>query len=139
MAIELRKTALPGAKTIEEEIKEVQEVTQVVVAGKTAKFKFKLPPKKTLLILGLVLVVLVTISVLIKILQKPAGSLPAITPTPTEEPKIASPSAYATDSAVLKIEKNLDEIEVLLKETGFRQPALLPPEVDLGVEFELED
>jgi len=57
-------------------------------------------------------------------------------PTPTEKPiptKILSP--YATDSAVLEIEKSLRETEKLLNDTKFRELPLLPPKIDTSVEF----
>lgn len=124
----------------EKETKKVVDVTKVlakVEKKKAFSFKFK---KQYSLIIGGGLVLIFFIFIITKI--SPAirkSKPPAIEPSPrpTKEPEIASPSAYATDSAVLKIEKELLEIEKLLKEIQFREPSLLPPEVDMEVKFKI--
>lgn len=60
----------------------------------------------------------------------------APTPTPTPIGEIATPSAYATDSAILEIEANLKAIEKDLPATDLRETGLLPPVLDMEVEFE---
>lgn len=58
-------------------------------------------------------------------------------PTPSQElEKAASPSAYATDSEILKIKANLKEIEKELGETKLYEAGLLPPVLDMEVELE---
>jgi cytoskeletal protein RodZ len=64
---------------------------------------------------------------------------PPVSPVPTKPEEIASPSAYATASAVLKIEQDLKEVEELLKTTKFKEPSLLPPSLDMKVEFKIKD
>jgi len=46
-----------------------------------------------------------------------------------------NPSAYATDSAVLKIEKDLEELDDKIQSLDLLEPSLNPPELDLNVKF----
>ena len=64
------------------------------------------------------------------------NSSPKTTPTPTPSKEIASPSAYATDSAVLKIEEKLNEIGLNLDQTNLKENDLRLPIIDLDVNFE---
>lgn len=100
-----------------------------------AKLKKPRLSKKKLLLLTVIAVLLLVLALaapqLRKMIERPAQPTPS--PTPIKESIEASPSAYATDSAVLEFEKMINEIERALKETTFREPALLPPEIDLKV------
>lgn len=66
------------------------------------------------------------------------GRSPVPTQTePVSRPQTASPSAYATDSAVLKIEKDLQNLDQELQNTQLDGSTLLSPEIDLQVKFDL--
>lgn len=88
---------------------------------------------------GLVILVIV-LSILVNLFKKPAvspkpPSLPVSTPTPFEE-KITSPSIYATDSAILKIEAELKTIDQDLQSTDLKEAGLNPPVLDMEVNLE---
>ena len=68
-------------------------------------------------------------------LKKPRSS-PPLSP---RAQSITSPSAYATDSAVLEIEKKLEELGSFLETSQTDQIELLPPKLDWEIEFELKD
>jgi len=59
-------------------------------------------------------------------------SLPTPTPIVSFE---ATPSAYATDSAVLKIEKEAENLEKELETIDLEESSLQPPVIDLRVEY----
>ena len=103
------------------------------------KVKVPKPGKKQLLLGGIGIVLILFLTLIIAqlggMIKKTPPPAPVLTPTPIETSAEASPSAYATDSAVLKIEKDIIDIEEALKRTIFREPSLLPPEIDLNVEF----
>lgn len=66
--------------------------------------------------------------------------LTKLTPTPIPTPPpieqfTASPSAYATDDAILKIEKDLEILENDLGAVRLDEPSLKPPIIDLQVEY----
>lgn len=61
-------------------------------------------------------------------------SLPSPSPTPTGE-EIITPSAYATDSAILAIEEDLKTLERDLLETDLSEAGLNPPVLDMEVSF----
>ena len=64
---------------------------------------------------------------------------PAVFPSPSPSPfeeEIINPSAYATDSAVLEIEKRLKEIEQNLDKTDLKETSLNPPVLDIEINFE---
>jgi len=66
--------------------------------------------------------------------------IPKPTPTPTLTPLpievfVSSPSAYATDEAVLKIEKDLVSLEKDLDTVDLEELPLRPPVLDLKVEY----
>jgi hypothetical protein len=123
--------------SIQEQVKAATKAQAILT-----KIKGTRPPgfKKWLPFLIISLVVLVILILVVNEiatrLKKPLP-LPKPTAAPIKRVMIASPSAYATDSAILKFEDELGEIELLLKETRFRQPALLPPELDMKVNFKL--
>lgn len=57
---------------------------------------------------------------------------------PTPMPLVlqeASTSAYATDSAILKIETELQELKAQLETTDLDEASLQPPVLDLQVEY----
>jgi len=56
---------------------------------------------------------------------------PAITPTPT----LGNYSLYASDSAILKIEEELKEIETELDFTDLKETKLNPPPLDWEIKF----
>lgn len=58
------------------------------------------------------------------------------TPTPTINQKIDSPSNYATDSALLQIEKRVDQIEIELLETDLKESGLNLPNLNMEIEFD---
>jgi len=57
-------------------------------------------------------------------------------PTPTIIQEINSPSNYATDSALLQIEKRVDQIEIELLETDLKESGLNLPNLNMEIEFE---
>ncbi|HUW21790.1 MAG TPA: hypothetical protein VMW41_03900 [Candidatus Bathyarchaeia archaeon] len=105
-------------------------------------FKKISPDKKIPLILASVLIFVVIILVILtkfSKIEKPKP-LPLVpTEIPTREPTIASASAYASSSAILKIEKDLEDLDLELKKANFRESSLLPPNIDLDVKFEVTD
>ncbi len=56
-------------------------------------------------------------------------------PTPTIIQEINSPSNYATDSDLLKIEKRVDQIEIELLETDLKESGLNLPNLNMEIEF----
>lgn len=64
---------------------------------------------------------------------------PTSTPTPTPTPfmpTISSPSAYATDSAVLEIENDISSIVQQLQNVDLKENDILPPAINLNINFE---
>jgi hypothetical protein len=49
---------------------------------------------------------------------------------------MATSSAYANDSTIIKIESSLKTIEKELKTTDLHETSLLPPVLDMEVKFE---
>lgn len=102
--------------------------------------KFKIKLKTALIGLGgfLGLLILV-IPLLNQSLNRRPSLLPSPSPSPSPTPikeEITSPSIYATDSAVLKIEAELKTIESKLQSTDLREKGLNPPVLDMDVNFE---
>lgn len=125
-----------------EDQKQQKLVDPQKILEKIDKAKFEAIKKKLPLILGGILGLIIIIVVIAKTSSIIRNSkLPAASPSPqpTTEPELASPSAYASDSAVLKIEGTLAEIEKLLQQIKFREPSLLPPQVDLNVVFNVTE
>lgn len=60
--------------------------------------------------------------------------LPTLTPTPIEE-RPRRPSAYATDSAILAIEAELEVLEEKIQNTDIKEATLNPPVLDMDVNF----
>ena len=114
------------------------------LSSKSGKFK-NLPFKKKIPFVLMILVfVVVGLFVVLYLIQsampeKPKP-LPSIAPTESVTETVTPPSSkYATDSAVLKIQKDLEELDQALEEAKFREEALLPPEIDLNVKFDVTD
>jgi len=100
--------------------------------------------KTILIITGAVCLLLFSAVVLVskfKINILPGGGgqteepVPTATPTPYQE-IIASPSAYATDSAILQIQENIKALEIELKATDLKESNLTLPGLDLNVNFD---
>lgn len=87
--------------------------------------------KKVLFFVLLAALVLFFVNQKRELTQKPS---PTPIPLPMEE-FIASPSAYATDEAVLKIEKDLGILEKELDVVDLDELRLHPPLIDLNVEY----
>ena len=98
--------------------------------------------RKKILILGLsgllffiLLITLLAVTTNKRIVIKPTPTPePTATPTPFEE-TIASPSAYATDSAILKIGEDIKDIENQLQSVDLKDNDLLPPAINLNINF----
>lgn len=124
-------------QTTEEPLTEIQEPTET---PEEPKKKLNLQPKYLLIGLAVVIVVLALASFLPRLVSKQQSNLPLeVTPTPEITPIIEKPSNYATDSAVLSIESELEIIEKDLRETKFSNEDLIPPQIDLEVKFDLVD
>jgi len=102
----------------------------------------EMPPKRRrwwlLLLPGLVFALLV-VAIILKLQPKPApqAPLPSPTPTSTPTPEEVFTSPWATDSAVLKIDADLVQLETDLNQVNLQEPNLLPPPIQLKLEFEL--
>ena len=103
----------------------------------TASWRGKLNRKQLIVIALVILVLLAFILTLLQMKQlldkRKVTPLPSPSPTPSEE--ISAPSAYATDSAVLAIEEDLETLEKDLLETNLYETGLNPPVLDMKVEF----
>lgn len=88
--------------------------------------------------LGFLLVMLIIASVVKSVSHRPVGNVvlptPAVTvlPTPVE---LLSPSRYATDSAVLKLEGNLKDNETKLNNLDIKESDLYSPQLDFDINF----
>ena len=89
-----------------------------------------------LVVISLAMAVL-WVTYLQQILLKQPFAPGATQPSPTPISELTTtPSAYATDSAILRIKNNLQEIEKELGATDLYESGLLPPVLDMKVEFE---
>ena len=109
----------------------------------TLKTKFNNFPKNTKILI-LVMVVLFLIIILLSILVALFGKKQtAIVATPSPSPISVTPgpnvilnaSRYATDSGVLKIEGDLNNIQKQLETTDVKQSDLTPPNLDYNINF----
>lgn len=103
--------------------------------------KFKIKLKTIYWMAGGVSGFLILLLVFASFFRHPGPPVPPPTPTPTSTPtpieeKIASPSAYATDSAILRVEADLGIIEEKLQSTDLREASLNPPVLDMDINFE---
>jgi hypothetical protein len=103
----------------------------------------KQPANRKKMIIGGISGVIVLI-LLLTLVVVTSGQRPNTKPTPTPQPTatptpfvetIASPSAYATDSAVLKIESDIKDIEDQLQNVDLKDNNLLPPALNLNINF----
>lgn len=107
--------------------------------GKVATgFRFK-PDRKVYLIGGLVMLLMV-LTILAAALagRSGAGITPAVRTEPTTTPipvEARAVSAYASDSAILKTEESLLQIEKDIQQTDFYETTLNPPAIDLKIGF----
>jgi len=86
----------------------------------------------------LVLTILVIILVIAQTSLHLSGFKPPVVPSPSPTPfeeEIANPSAYATDSAVLEIEKRIKEVEKDIDKADLKETGLNPPVLDMEVNF----
>lgn len=116
---------------------------KIPVVVENLKSKFIALPKNTKMLVtivaGLFLVILL-LSVLVMLFGKRTKT-PTLAPTPT--PISASPtpqvilnaSKYATDSGVLKIETDLNNIQKQLDQTDVKQSDLKIPDMDFNIKF----
>jgi len=95
--------------------------------------------KKNLsLIFATTALILIITEILIFMNQNWKLTKPNPTPVPMPLPTkqfIASPSAYATDAAILKMEKDLELLEKDLDSVYLNEPSLHPPILDLNIEY----
>lgn len=97
------------------------------------------PTRKIILAIGgLVIAVTVTISLLLFLVSRKPGErtllpiIPSPTPIVTKAiTRLASP--YATDSAILKIEEDIKNLEGELQTTDLKEAGLNPPVLDMEV------
>ncbi len=96
--------------------------------------------KKLLLFLPGVVFVLIVLLLTAKFIAPPVTPIapPAPTPTPTTNPEPTFNSPWATDSAVIQISSNLNELENQLTHIDLKLIPLLPPPLTLDLEFETE-
>lgn len=67
---------------------------------------------------------------------------PEVSPTPTQTPtselkeEITSPSPYATDAAILKMEEEIKALDQELLSTDLKESGFNPPALEMKVNFE---
>lgn len=114
--------------------------------GKLKSTWVKIPERlrKILRIVGIVFAVLILLMIILSTVLKLKGRVPVeIKPTPVVsfEPLpsgevIISPSRYATDSGVIKIEEDLRNLEKELDSMQVNETNLLPPRLDFDINFD---
>jgi len=91
-------------------------------------------------VFGVVLVLLLAMAVFTGFNQKessqPIPGKPTPTPTTEFEQKIGSPSPYATDAAILKIEGEVENLNKKIQNTDLKETSLTPPILKMGINFE---
>jgi len=101
-------------------------------------------PKKRLVvfvsIFGSALLLLLAVAIFTGFNQKNSSQSTPEEPTPTItaefKEEITSPSPYATDSALLKIEEEVGNLEQKIQATDLKEVGLTPPLLEMGVNFE---
>jgi len=63
-------------------------------------------------------------------------STPTPTPTPEIKEEIISPSPYATDEAVLKMEEEIKNLDQELTSADLKESGLNPPVLEMKIKFE---
>ncbi len=61
---------------------------------------------------------------------------PTLTPTPEFKEEITSPSPYATDAAILKLEEEVKTLDQELLSTDLKESGLNPPVLEMKINFE---
>ena len=97
--------------------------------------------KKVLIIAGVLIVVLLLLSVIVRMLPKggPAvvpTAIPSLTPTPTPQSTIGRPSPYSNDPEIANAKQELDILDALLNQATFREDILRISQLDWSVNFE---
>lgn len=133
---------MPTEKIADQTFEEIPVAEEPVEEKYFTFGKFKLKQKIVWFVgeglAGLLIVLLILASLLKKPSVSPKQAQP-VTPTPIPfEEEITSPSIYATDSAILKIEAELKTIDQDLQSTDLKEVGLNPPVLDMEVEFEEE-
>lgn len=101
-------------------------------------------PKKRLVVFvsvfGAALVLLLAVAIFTTFKQKGADQSITGKPTPTAatefKEEITSPSPYATDSALLKIEEEVGNLAEKIQNTDLKEIGLTPPLLEMGINFE---
>ena len=101
-------------------------------------------PKKRLVVFvsvfGAALVLLLAVAIFTTFRQKVSDQLIPGKPTPTAttefKEEITSPSPYATDAALLKIEEEVGNLEQKIQATDLKEVGLTPPVLEMEVNFE---
>lgn len=101
--------------------------------------KSSFPIKKVIIIAVVILIVLILLLVGVSILSRLMKPAPVAIPSPTPEatfiPATPTPSRYATDSAVLDIEKNIETLDKELSEVDLDEVNLKPRALKWEVTF----
>ena len=100
-------------------------------------------PKKRLVVFvsvfGTALVLLLVVAIFTGFNQKDFSQSIFEKPTPTTTTKfkeeITSPSPYATDAALLKIEEEVGNLEEKIQATDLKEVNLTPPLLKMGIDF----
>ena len=101
-------------------------------------------PKKRLMIFvsafGVVLILLLITAVFTgfsqNLFEETDTEKPMPKPITESRKEITSPSPYATDAAILKIEEEVEKLDKKIQETDLKETDLTPPTLDWEVEFE---
>lgn len=108
------------------------------------KFSAFTPSQKRLLkVGGGVFAFAIVLLILAGIIKSFKPQAPKATPTPTAQSStplptpqgIGSPSRYATDSAVLKIDEDIKNLQTKLEGTDLEESNLRPPDINFFVSF----
>lgn len=107
------------------------------IKSKINKLKGKIN-KKMVMISGGVITVLILLILIATSSKRISVFKPPVLPSPSPAlyEEISNPSIYATDSAILKIEEKLKEIEKGIDQTDLKETGLNPPVLDMEVNFE---
>jgi hypothetical protein len=117
----------------------VQKPKQGLPAQKSFLKKVKAGDPKSVALFALIITTVLLVSLTIVISQLPKPAPPAIQPTPTPvappppTPYLSNPSKYATDSVVLQTENDLVRILDDLQKVDLKEDDLTPPQIDTAV------
>ncbi len=141
MVVAKLKALKPAAKKLAEPSQTAQPplpVTTMVVSASASKFPQRVP-KKLIILVSAVVIVMVAITVLLRLVSTRGGAIfPVATPSPssTPTPIVEVPSQYADDEDVKRIEENMQKLDKELNEAQFRDDRLRIPTLDWEVEFD---